>query len=202
MPSSSDALNKSAALGQRLATLLDTREPAAGVTDGAIEPLLRIIGGVSAPNLSLEGWGSKTADGKVQPGKDQTRPRSYTTEEQAALSLGWKNTDLSPERIVQLLGPPLDIPLNSDAVWSCVPKAVWEFTIGGYQPIKKYLSYRDRSVLKRPLTPAEAREVTGMVRRLTVMVLMHDQLNANYVACAGTASPWPLDALAPLVRAT
>ena len=44
--------------------------------------------------------------------------------------------------------------------------------IGGYQAVKKRLSYREEDILGRPLTKDEAREVTAMVRRLTVLILL------------------------------
>jgi hypothetical protein len=33
-----------------------------------------------------------------------------------------------------------DIYLNADAYWRNIPDAVWDFTIGGYQVLKKWLS--------------------------------------------------------------
>jgi hypothetical protein len=36
---------------------------------------------------------------------------------------------------------------------------VWEYTVGGYQVIKKSLSYRESDVLGRWLTKEEARDV-------------------------------------------
>ena len=49
---------------------------------------------------------------------------------------------------------------------------MWNYYIGGYQVIKKWLSYREEAVLGRALTKDEAREVTAMVRRLTVIELL------------------------------
>jgi hypothetical protein len=43
------------------------------------------------------------------------------------------------------------------------------------------ISYRDASILERPLTKEEAREVTMMTRRIASLILMEDQLNANYI---------------------
>jgi len=54
--------------------------------------------------------------------------------------------------------------------------------IGGYQVMKKWLSYREHSFLKRPLTLAEAEEVQAMARRLTGLCLLQPQLDANYEA--------------------
>jgi hypothetical protein len=50
--------------------------------------------------------------------------------------------------------------LNADACWSHVPVRVWEYTTGGYQGLKKWLSYREHTLLGRDLTPDEARYVT------------------------------------------
>jgi Type ISP C-terminal specificity domain len=72
-----------------------------------------------------------------------------------------------------------------------VPEAAWEYFIGGYQVIKKWLSYREEAVLGRELTKDEAREVTAMVRRITAIVLMTDELNANYVAARDKPYAWP-----------
>jgi hypothetical protein len=44
----------------------------------------------------------------------------------------------------------LDIYLNDHACWRGVPGAVWDYKIGGFQVLRKWLSYRDRRVLGRP----------------------------------------------------
>ena len=59
-----------------------------------------------------------------------------------------------------------DIFLNDVACWRNVPETVWDYTIGGYQVIKKWLSYREKPLLGRGLTPDEVRYVTEMARRL------------------------------------
>jgi hypothetical protein len=64
-----------------------------------------------------------------------------------------------------------------------VPTSVWEYRIGGYQVVKKWLSYRQQDLLGRPLTVEESRHVTNIIRRLSVIVLLTDQLNENYRAC-------------------
>lgn len=50
--------------------------------------------------------------------------------------------------------------LNDTACWRNVPERVWDFTLGGHQVMKKWLSYREHALLGRALTPDEAREVT------------------------------------------
>ena len=42
-----------------------------------------------------------------------------------------------------------DVHLNDRAYWRNVPAAVWSYKLGGYQVLKKWLSYRERGVLDR-----------------------------------------------------
>ncbi|MGH9765034.1 MAG: type ISP restriction/modification enzyme [Blastocatellia bacterium] len=59
-----------------------------------------------------------------------------------------------------------DIYLNGTAYWKNVPERVWSYTIGGYQVMKKWLSYREKELLGRSLTKEEAREVMEIARRI------------------------------------
>jgi hypothetical protein len=68
---------------------------------------------------------------------------------------------------------------------------VWTYTIGGYQVIKKWLSYRERDVLGRPLTIEEVREITGTARRVAAILLLEPRLDANYRAISEACYPWP-----------
>ena len=45
-----------------------------------------------------------------------------------------------------------DVYLNDRAFWCNVPAAVWSYKLGGYQVLKKWLSYRERAILGRPLS--------------------------------------------------
>ena len=71
-----------------------------------------------------------------------------------------------------------------------MPASVWEYTIGGYQVIKKWLSYCEHALLGRALTTGEAREVTHMARRITAIVLLYPALDAHYVDVKQAAVPW------------
>ena len=84
-----------------------------------------------------------------------------------------------------LSGPGYDVYLNERVFWQSIPAAVWEFTIGGYQVIKKWLSYREKTLLGRDLSVEEARYVTEMVRRLAALVLLQPELDANYQQVKG-----------------
>jgi len=68
---------------------------------------------------------------------------------------------------------------------------VWDYTIGGYQVIKKWLSYREREQLGRALTPDEAREVMNIARRIAAILLLEPALNANYESVKASCYRWP-----------
>jgi hypothetical protein len=98
----------------------------------------------------------------------------------------------TPDQAFDLLGArTIDVYLNNVAYWKNIPARLWEYTIGGYQVIKKWLSYRERGILGRGLTPDEARMVTDIARRIAAILLMGPRLDANYEAIKGAAYPWP-----------
>ena len=89
--------------------------------------------------------------------------------------------DFTFEQLSACLGGScVDVHLNERAYWRCVPTRVWSYTIGGYQVMKKWLSYRERAVLDRDLTPDEARYVMEMARRIAATLLLEPDLVANY----------------------
>ena len=65
-----------------------------------------------------------------------------------------------------------DIHFNDRAYWRNVPAAVWDYKLGGYQVLKKWLSYRERTVLGRPLTPDEIHHFTATARRIAAILLL------------------------------
>lgn len=176
-----------------MAQLLDTEAHVAGVTSGPIRPELRAIAvlrrseGVGqlnpqAGDLNLRaGWGHKGKAGVVMPGKGRLRTRDYTADERAAAG----------DDALAALGPQThDIFLNDAAVWANTPARVWDYTIGGYQVIKKWLSYREHDILGRSLTPAEAREVTQIARRIAAILLLEIDLDANHRRATAECYPW------------
>jgi len=83
-----------------------------------------------------------------------------------------------------------DVFLNDIACWRNIPDAVWNFTIGGYQVIKKWLSYREKALLGRSLKPDEVRSVTEMARRLAALIALQTSLDANYLEVKQNTYPW------------
>jgi hypothetical protein len=68
---------------------------------------------------------------------------------------------------------------------------VWGFYVGGYQVLKKWLSYREYALLGRALTREETREVTGIARRIAALILLQPKQDENYGAVKGSAFTWP-----------
>ncbi|MBM4038155.1 MAG: hypothetical protein FJ290_06530 [Planctomycetes bacterium] len=130
------------------------------------------------------------------PGAGRAEERDYSREERAAIEAGAKGLGLSLDEALARLGPrTLDVFLNGVACWRNVPRGVWDFFIGGYQVLKKWLSYREKKSPGRGLILAEAEYGTEMVRRLAVLRLLEPALDANYQAAKAHAVPLP--ALSP-----
>ncbi len=83
-----------------------------------------------------------------------------------------------------------DVYLNGRAYWRNIPENVWKYYIGGYQVIKKWLSYREHGVLGRALRAEEAREVTNNARRVAGIVLLQPALDENYEKVKGATYAW------------
>ena len=106
------------------------------------------------------GWGHFGSGDAVMPGQGRVVERAYMPFERAALG------DAAP-----VLGrTTFDIYLNPSAFWCNVPAAVWTYKLDGYQVLKKWLSYRERSVLDRALTPQEVLDLTDIARRTAAIL--------------------------------
>ncbi len=124
------------------------------------------------------------------PGKGKVITRDYTPEELTAIQEGAAALGLTLEQALEHLGETTcDVYLNESAYWQSIPAKVWGYYIGGYQVIKKWLSYREQDLLGRSLSQDEARKVTNMARRLAAIVLMEPALNANYRAAKDSCYP-------------
>ena len=165
-----DALAQSAARGRQIARLLDSEAATPGVTDGVLRPEIAAIAvpstsddrNMTADDFNLDaGWGHFGANQAVMPGQGNSTQRDYTPDERAALA----------DAIPALGQTTFDIHLNHRAYWKNIPAAVWNYKLGGYQVLKKWLSYRDRQILRRPLTPEEVHHFTTTARRLSALIL-------------------------------
>jgi len=172
--------------------LLDTESSIPGVTSGKVRAELRAIASISRAgggNLNpdkgdlavIAGWGHHGKDGITMPGKGKVEVRDYAADELNMISDGAHALGLSTEQAIQCLGnQTYDIYLNNIAYWKNIPINVWDYTIGGYQVVKKWLSYREHELLGRALTENEVYEVMRMARRIAALLLLEPELNSNY----------------------
>lgn len=192
LPASSVDLATSAHLGSRIADLHNPAAPFTG--DIAVGVLSRAgVGSLDpATDLGLTAhWGIAGKGGITMPSTGKLTERPYSDAERATIAERAKSLDMSTEQAIALLGETcFDINLNDVAYWRCVPANVWRYTIGGYQVIKKWLSYRERALLGRDLKTEEARYVTEMVRRIAALVLMQPELDANYERVKADVWEW------------
>ena len=82
--------------------------------------------------------------------------RPFTPEERAALG----------DTLPTLGETTFDVHLNARAFWRNVPATVWGYKLGGYQVLKKWLSYRERAIPGRPLHPEEVQYFADTARRI------------------------------------
>lgn len=125
---------------------------------------------------------------RTMPAKGRIETRDYDAAEREALAA---ERQTSVDALCGLLGASTrDVFLNDRAYWRNVPINVWEYTIGGYQVMKKWLSYRERDILGRDLQPDEAREVMHVARHIAAIFLLQPQLDANYRRAKDAAFNW------------
>ena len=165
-----EALARSATHGRELAALLDPETPVPGVTRTPLRPEITAIavpstvdGGnmAGADFVVTVGWGHYGSGDAVMPGRGRAEERAYTPEETTAM------LDALP-----VLGDKtFDVYLNGEAFWRNIPAAVWDYRLGGYQILKKWLSYRERKVLGRNLRAEEVQHFADTARRIAALLL-------------------------------
>ena len=166
-----EALAESALRGRELAALLDPDTSVPGVTQAPLRPEIAAVAAAATNDdryladddfAVTAGWGHYGRDGVVMPGQGRAVERPFTPEERAAMG----------DALPALGGTTFDIRLNGEAFWRNVPAAVWTYRLGGYQVLKKWLSYRDRAILGRPLRPEEVQHFTDTARRIGAILSM------------------------------
>ena len=168
-PGAAVELSASAERGRELAQLLDSDTPVPGVTTGDLHPEVAAIavpatvGGhhMSGEDFSVTaGWGHFGMGDAVMPGQGRVEECPYTPTDLAVLG----------DSIGILGETTFDIYLNSHAYWRNVPAAVWNYKLGGYQVLKKWLSYREHKILERALRPEEVQHFTDTARRIAAIL--------------------------------
>ena len=168
------ALAQSAARGRELARLLDPDTPVPGITSGRLRSEIAAIAvpatidgrNMNGDDFALSaGWGHYGTGGAVMPGQGRIVERAFTPEECAALG----------DALPALGETTFDVYLNARAFWRNVPAAVWGYKLGGYQVLKKWLSYRERAILDHPLHPEEVQHLVNTSRRIASILLLANQ---------------------------
>ena len=163
-----EEIARSAGRGRALAALLDPDIPVPGVTTGTLRPetaAIAVPATVGGRNMAggdfavTAGWGHFGAGEAVMPGQGRIVERAFTPEERAALA----------DTLPALGETTFDIYLNADAYWRNVP-AAWRYKLGGYQVLKKWLSYRERAILDRSLHAEEVQHFTDTARRIAAIL--------------------------------
>ena len=166
-----EELLTSAARGRELAALLDPQTPVPGVTIGALRQevaAISIPATIDGRNMAGDdfavtaGWGHFGSGDAVMPGQGHAVERPYTDEERAVMG----------NASATLGATTFDIQLNDRAYWRNVPDNVWNYKLGGYQVLKKWLSYREKKVLGRNLLPEEVQHFTDTARRIAAILLL------------------------------
>ena len=164
------ALARSAARGRELARLLDPDTPVPDVIQGTLRPEIAAIAvpaTVDGRNMTSDdfaltaGWGHFGQGDAVMPGQGRVVERAYAPDERVAL-----------DDARSILGnTTFDIHLNRRAWWRNVPADVWRYKLGGYQVLKKWLSYREHDILGRRLQPEEVQHFTDTARRIAAILM-------------------------------
>jgi hypothetical protein len=165
--------------GEQVIRLLDADRDAADVIKAivgidrvrAIGPLKRTDAKQVRPDdlkITVTYWGG---------GKGRWKPRPFVVEELPAIEYG----DAWGERTGDLF-------LNDGTYFANVPELVWNYQLGGYPVLKKWLGYRqaDRNDGK-PLTDDERRWFRQIIQRITALLALGPSLDALYQDAATNA---------------
>jgi len=164
LPKNAGILREGVTLGRKLTALFDPEASIAGVTGLGVMPELRGLGELSAtlqpkqggPDLAIAArWGYLGQGNVVMPGPGR-------------VEAGTRGEGF------------LDVYLNDTMRWKDVPVAVWNYSLSGYQVLKKWLSYREQALLGRPLTSDEAQTFTTIVRRIATILSLQHELDEHY----------------------
>ena len=143
LPTDAAEFAASAVRGRLLARVLDTESNVDDLLDPSIAVPTKIDGTQMQPaDFTVSaGWGHFGANQAVMPGQGKFERR----------------------------GDMVDVYLNDRAYWKDVPVEVWEYRLGGYQVLKKWLSYRESKVLGRGLSVSEVSWWSEVARRVAAI---------------------------------
>jgi len=202
LPDFKTLLINSAALGKQVAQVLDTEQASPSIILGSVRPSIKMIATVThvegrqvataKGDLALTaGWGYVGSQQATMPGQGKVVQREYEPQEFLSIQKEASELGIAHDEALHLLGETtLDVHLNDMVFWKNIPSNVWLYRIGGYQVIKKWLSYRDMRILGRSLNIEEVKEVTNMARGLAAIILLQPQLDENYRRIKESVFEW------------
>ncbi len=168
-----DEMLASANRGRQLVALLNVDEPVEGIATGTPLTAISLIAvptTVHGNNMAendfkvTANWGYSGARDAVNMGTGRVNNRPFNATERTAMG----------DAIAVWGSTTLDIYMNDTAYWKNVPTAVWNYNLGGYQVLKKWLSYREHKVSERILTFEEVEHFTHTARRIAAILQVCD----------------------------
>lgn len=169
IPRDRKVLERAAALGATVATLLDPHKDATKALRDTLGPDARALAVLAAK------------DAKRVAEEDLVVEYSFY----GAAAGSWRSRQPGAgEALRPAWGDETgDLWLNPSVHLRHVPKAVWEFELGGYPVLKKWLGYREAKRRDgKPLTLAEVQHLRGMAQRVAALLALANDLNAAYAA--------------------
>lgn len=194
-------LEQSSALGNRVEQLLDMGTDDSDAEAPLITRNMKGIGRLSGTDRRVAARWDKvmTMQGgkRIGFGSGDVRPREWTCAEKESLKATFAQLALDDHQGFETLGGAVDVHLNDTTFWSGVPECVVsensarDYCIGGQNIVRKWLAHREVEHLGRALDRKEARWMTSTIRRISILILMGRELDANYDACRVNAYQWP-----------
>ncbi len=169
IPRARKVLERAAALGATVATLLDPHKDATRVLRDILGPDARALAVLAAKDakrvaedellVEYSFYGAAAGSWRSRPPTDGETLRPAWGDETG------------------------DLWLNASVHLRHVPTKVWEFELGGYPVLKKWLGYREAKRRDgKPLALAEAQHLRSMAQRVAALLALGDDLNAVYAA--------------------
>jgi hypothetical protein len=179
IPKDAKLFDRLVTAGEQVTRLLDAGRDAGDVIQSIVGadrvrvlgPLRRTDGKQVRPDdlkITVTYWGG---------GKGRWRPRAFMAEELPATDYG----DAWGERTGDLF-------LNDDAYYANIPELVWNYQLGGYPVLKKWLGYRQADRREdKPLTDDERRWFREIIERIAALLALGPSLDALYQDAAANA---------------
>lgn len=175
LPKDKDVFDDLVSAGELLAILLDPFKEARDAVEA-------VLGSATAANLAVlsrEGGGTVRQGELVVEvsyyGAAKGRWRQRPAAEAEPMHAAWGDSSG-------------DLYINKEICFKHVPRAVWEFELGGYPVVKKWLGYRhSRFRDGSPLSLREKDQLRQMVQRLAAVLALGSRLDELYARAAADA---------------